>query len=129
MAKKSKQIRILLFLSSLLLFTASSVLCQDKIKLPCEVMESSGALKSSSDKLNGVCYILLHHANNADRERLSKWLKAHSGTEVNFIFDNREYKGILCRLPHCFGRGLLIYSGDVTAKNRDIIELILPLSP
>jgi hypothetical protein len=129
MAKKSKRIRILLFLLPLLLLTASSVLCQDKIKLPCEVMESSGALKSSSDKLNGVCYILLHHANSADRERLSKWLKAHSGTEVNFIFDNREYKGILCRLSHCFGRGLLIYSGDVRPIKRGIIDVILPLSP
>ena len=130
MSKKSRKIRILL---SLLLFswllTASPVFCQDKIKLPCEVMESSDALKSSSANLNGVRYILLHHANSADRETLSKWLKAYGGTEVKFIFGGKEYKGILCRLAHCFGRGLLIYTADVRPIKRDIIDVILPGSP
>ena len=92
-------------------------------------MESSDALKSSLANLNGVRYILLHHANSADRETLSKWLKAFSGTEVKFIFAGKEYKGILCRLAHCFGRGLLIYTADVRPVKRNIIDVILPLSP
>ena len=46
---------------------ASSGFCQEKMRLPCEVMESSDFLKSSSAKLNGVRYLLLHHANSADR--------------------------------------------------------------
>ena len=92
-------------------------------------MESSGALKSSVGKLNGVRYILLHHANSADRETLSKWLKAHSGTEVKFTFQHKEYKGILCRLAHCFGRGLLIYTADVRPVKRDIIDVFLPRFP
>ena len=77
----------------------------------------------------GARYILLHHANSADRETLSKWLKAHSGTEVQFTFQNKEYKGILCRLANCFGRGLLIYTADVRPVKRDIIDVILPLVP
>ena len=111
------------------LLTVSPVFCQDKMKLPCEVMESSEALRSSIDKLNGVRYLLLHHANSADRETLSKWLKAHSGTKVKFTFEHQEYKGNLCRLAHCFGRGLLIYTADVRPMKRDIIDVILPLSP
>ncbi|MCD6138894.1 MAG: hypothetical protein J7J91_10120 [Deltaproteobacteria bacterium] len=97
--------------------------------LPCEVMEASEALSSTSSKLNGIRYILLHHANSADRKRLSKWLKAHNGTEVKFFANRREYKGILCRLAQCFGRGLLIYTGDFQAEKRDIIEVILPSNP
>lgn len=130
MIKKKKNIRILVSLSLLSwLLTASPVFCQDKINLPCEVMESSEALTSTVGKLNGVRYILLHHANSADRETLSKWLKTHSGTEVKFTFQNKEYKGILCRLAHCFGRGLLIYTGDVRPVKRDIIDVVLPGSP
>ena len=130
MIKKEKNIRILVSLSLLSwLLTAPPVFCQDKINLPCEVMESSEALKSTVGKLNGVRYILLHHANSADRETLSKWLKTHSGTEVKFTFQNKEYKGILCRLAHCFGRGLLIYTGDVRPVKRDIIDVVLPRAP
>ena len=129
MAVKSKIGRVLLILWFLLLLTASSGFCQDRITLPCEVMESSEALKSSMGKLNGLRYVLIHHANAADRETFSEWLKAHSGTEVKFVFDRKEYRGILCRLAHCFGRGLLIYTADVRPINRDIIDVILPLIP
>ena len=44
-------------------------------------------------------------------------------------FQHKEYKGILCRLAHCFGRGLLIYTADVRPVKRDIIDVILPLTP
>ena len=65
----------------------------------------------------------------ADREKLSKWLKAHSGAEVKFTFERKEHKGILCRLAHCFGRGLLIYTADVRPMKRHIIDVTLPLTP
>jgi len=121
---------LFLFVSFLsLLLIAAPVFCQDRITLPCEVMETSDAVKSSVGKLNGIRYMLLHHANSADREILSKWLTAHSGTEVKFTFQHKEYRGVLCRLAHCFGRGLLIYRGDVRPIKRDIIDVILPLSP
>ena len=118
---------ILLCLSFLLI--ALPAFPQEKIKIPCEVMEVSSSFTSSNPQLMEVRYILLHHANAVDRERLSRWLKAHSGAEVTFIVDNRECKGVLFRLAHCFGRGLLIYVGDVRPEKRDIIEVLLPVSP
>lgn len=120
---------MLIYSCLLLLFVASPSFSSDKISLPCEVMESSESLATSSGNLNGVRYILLHHANAADRETLSKWLKARSGTEVKFIVNGKEYEGILCRLAHCFGRGLLIYKADVKPEKRAIINVILPFSP
>ncbi len=114
---------------ALLLWIASPAFSSEKIKLKCEVLEVSDALKSASTKLNGIRYILLHHANAEDRGKLSKWLKAHSGTEVTFIINHREYEGILNRLAHCFGRGLLIYTDDIRPNKRDIIEVILSPFP
>lgn len=117
------------FLCLLLLLIAFPAFCSETTTLPCEVMEASEALSSTSDKLNGIRYILLRHANSADREKFSKWLKANNGTEVKFIANRREYMGILCRLAQCFGRGLLIYTGDFKAEKRDIIEVTLPSYP
>jgi hypothetical protein len=92
-------------------------------------MESSQALNTISGKINGVRYALIHHANDADRETLSRWLKAHhGGTEVKFIVNGEEYVGILCRLAHCFGRGLLIYKADVKPEKGAVINVILPLT-
>lgn len=122
----------LLWVSCLLLaglFCAGPAFSQGVITLPCEVMESSEPLKSSVANLNGVRYLLLHHANSADRDTLSQWLSDHSGAEVTFAFKGVHYKGILCRLANCFGRGLLIYAADVQLGKRDIIHVDLPKSP
>jgi hypothetical protein len=58
---------------------------QHTVTIPCEIMEVSEPFESSYAKLNGIRYILLHHAHSEDRETLSRWLKANSGTEVTFI--------------------------------------------
>ncbi|MBW1979366.1 MAG: hypothetical protein JRI79_15585 [Deltaproteobacteria bacterium] len=118
-----------IFLGLLALLVATPGLCVDTIKLPCEVMEVSPAFKTSSPKIRDVRYVLLHHANSADRVTLSKWLKDRSGTEVTFIAGHRQYRGVLFRLAHCFGRGLLVYAADVKLAPRDIINVVLPLSP
>ena len=73
-----------------LLLIATPALGADKINLPCEVLEASPAFESPSGLLNGVGYLLVHQANSADRERFSKWLKAHSGTEVRFIINQKK---------------------------------------
>jgi len=122
----SLKLRVILCLF-FVLFSASA-LCAETITIPCEVLESSGPFISSSDKLNGIRVILIHHANAKDREILSRWLKDHSGTEIKFTVNKREYKGTLCRLAHCFGRGLLIYTDDINMMKRDIIEITLPFS-
>lgn len=111
------------------LWIASPAFTLEKIKIPCEVMEVSGPFTIKSSHLSGIRYLLIHHAVNADRETLSRWLKANSGSEGRFIVNHKEYKGILFRLAHCFGRGLLIYAGDVRPEKRDIIEVILSPPP
>jgi hypothetical protein len=124
MIRKSLVVLPLFFLS-----VTSPASTLDKIIVPCEVMEVSKPFESSSSKLSGIRYILLHHAHSEDRETLSKWLKAHSGTQVTFIVDEREYKGILFRVAHCFGRGLLIYADEARPEKRDIIKLVLSPAP
>ncbi len=113
----------LLFLSGI-----SPALAQDKIHLPCEVLEVSPVLQTDSSSLGQIHYLVVHHANAADRQTLSQWLKARSGMQVTFRVKGREYSGVLCRLAHCFGRGLLLYDAQVKVKRRDILEIILPVS-
>lgn len=112
----------------ILLFFAgiSHGMAQDSIRLPCEVLEVSPPFQTDSSVLNQTHYILIHHANATDREVLSKWLKANSGKEVWFIVNDMKYKGVLCRMPHCFGRGLLVHINGIKLKDRDIIDVILP---
>ena len=86
-------------------FAPSSGFCQEKMRLPCEVMESSDSFKSSSAKLNGVRYLLLHHANSADRETLSKWLKDHSETEVTLSLRGMNIKGFSAVLLTALAEG------------------------
>jgi hypothetical protein len=124
MIRKSLVVLPLFFLS-----VASPAPALDETIVPCEVMEVSKPFESSVSKLSGIRYILLHQAHSEDRETLSKWLKANSGTEVTFIVNEKEYKGVLFRLAHCFGRGLLIYAGDVSPEKRDIIKVTLSPPP
>ena len=124
MMKKS-----LILLCISLFWAAAPGFSQEKTTIPCEIMEVSGPFESSSAKLTGIRYILLHHAHSEDREALSKWLRSHSGTEVTFIVNQKKHKGVLFRLAHCFGRGLLIYTDDIRPEKRDIIDIILSPPP
>jgi hypothetical protein len=92
-------------------------------------MEVSEPFSCASDRLRGVHYLLLHHADTADRETLSRWLKENSGKEVVFVVNRQKCRGILCRLNHCFGRGLLIHEDEVNVRTKDIIEVTLPATP
>ena len=77
------------------------------------------------EQLREVHFMVIHHAIAADRETLSRWLKSNSGTEVQFAIAGKMYHGVLYRLAHCFGRGLLIYAGETGVKKRDIIQIYL----
>ena len=114
---------VLLFLAVI-----SPALAQDTIHLPCEVLEVSPNFQIDSSALKPIHYLLIHHANASDRVRLSKWLKTNSGSQVTFIIKDKKYNGVLCRMAHCFGRGLLIFAEPVEVKPRDIVELVLPSS-
>ncbi|MBW2096359.1 MAG: hypothetical protein JRI80_15900 [Deltaproteobacteria bacterium] len=109
----------------LLLLLAVPSFAADEIKMPCEVLEVAGTPQVLSDTFKKIHFMVIHHANAADRGRLSKWLKENSGTEVTFFVGQQIHKGVLYRLAHCFGRGLLIYTDTINVKARDIIEVTL----
>jgi len=93
--------------------------------LPCEVIEVSVPYRGKSEHLGSLHYLLFHHANSADREKLSVWLKENTGTDVTFIINGKRYKGIIFRMPHCFGRGLIIHKNDIRLKKRDIFKIVI----
>jgi len=115
---------IFLVFCFVLSFVPTSFSKDDEV-IPCEVLEVSGAVKGGSAQLKRISYILLQHANSADRERLSEWLKVHNGEEVVFKVKAKEYEGVIFRMSHCFGRGLIIHMHVIQVKKRDIIELVL----
>jgi len=122
--KKTCIIIPLFLLLLFFLLIPSSSFCLDQIQLPCEVLESSQAAESSS--FNNIHCVLFHHADSRDRKKLSSWMKTLNGTEISFVFKDKKYKGVLFRLAHCFGRGLLVYTSDISPEKRDIIDILLP---
>ena len=105
-------------------FSAGRVGAQsaDLTKLECEVLETSGPSTSSTKPLAAIRYVIVRHKNSDDRERLSAWLRTHSGAEVTFsAADGRPHRGVLRRLRMCFGRGLLIFTDPVNLKEGETI--------
>jgi len=107
-------------------FTVSTVNAENTVTIAGEVFESAGPIQLNGSRLNGIRFSLLRHANAADRQKLSEWLKRHRQAEVQFVVDGSKYNGVLCRLAYCFGRGLLLYDADITIRKNDIINLVLP---
>ena len=128
---KARKYCVLRLIVGVLLLSAwaTPALAQDIIQLPCEVLEVSPNFQIDSSALKPIHYLLIHHANASDRVTLSKWLKTNSGSQVTFVINDKKYKGVLCRMAHCFGRGLLVFAAPIKVKPRDIVELILPFSP
>ena len=97
-------------------------------KLQCQVLEISGPLTTSTKALAAIRYAIVRHKNSDDRERLSTWLRTHSGAEVTFAAaDGRPHRGVLRRLRMCFGRGLLIFTDPVNLKEGETI--VIDFSP
>lgn len=93
-------------------------------KLECQVLEVSGPSTAASRPLAAIGYAILRHKNSDDRERLSAWLRAHSGTEITFAAaDGHPHRGVLRRLRMCFGRGLLIFVDPVKLKEGQTIVI------
>lgn len=94
------------------------------VRVQCEVLDARGPSKAYRGELKDIRYILVHHAREQDRQRLSELLKGHSGEEVVFIFKGRRYRGVIFRLPYCFGRGLILHTTPLDIKRKDLIEVI-----
>ena len=94
------------------------------VGIQCEVLDAASPSKAYRGELKGIHYILVHHAREEDRQRLSELLRGHSGEEVVFIFKGRRYRGVIFRLPYCFGRGLILHTNPLDVKRKDSIEVI-----
>ena len=117
---------VVVLLISIIALTVSTVNAENTVTIAGEVFESAGPLQLNGSRLDGIRFSLLRHANAADRQKLSEWLKRHRQAGVQFVVDGSKYNGVLCRLAYCFGRGLLIYDADLTIRKNDIINLVLP---
>lgn len=90
--------------------------------VPCEIIEVSCTPKT--EFASSVHYVIIHHKNGKDRQRLSQLLKAHSGQQVLFeTKDGLRHKGLLRRLNSCFGRGIVIYLDNIKLEKKDIINV------
>jgi len=117
----------LILLALLMVFTFSSSTFSKEQILSFEVIDSNSVNKTKiTSYYRGLGYILVHHANSAEREKVSQFLKNNNGREVRFYLNDDSHFGVLFRLPYCFGRGLFIYSGDLKVKRYDIIDVVIP---
>jgi len=109
-----------------LFFLPTMLISEDRISIPCEVMEVQKAEVSSLQAFRDTHYTLIHHLNPQDRPALSRCLQRETGHEVTFSYQGKGYTGVLFRLDHCFGRGLLIYQGEPKLTRGDTITLDCP---
>ena len=97
------------------------------IEIKCEVLDVGGPSISETIKpLNNTRYILLHHADVQEQMLLSKCLKRYNGKEIIFSIKGTSCRGIIYRLPHCFGRGLILYNDTIKVKKKSIIKICFP---
>ncbi len=118
------KIRIFLILLPLLISTPA---VSQSITIRCEVLDAGGpAIGKTTKDLCNIRYLLLHHADVQRQGLLSQCLKQYSGREVTFSVNNRDYRGVIYRLPHCFGRGLLLYNNNIEINKKEIITIQFP---
>ena len=97
--------------------------------LDAEVLEGSGSLDLAGDRAGSVRYALIHHAREPDQAAFAEWLRSHKSAQVNFMTeDGTSHQGVLSRMKHCFGRGLLIYADPVGLAEKDSVRLELPMA-
>lgn len=96
--------------------------------LEAEVLEGSLSLDVVGARAGPIRYALIHHAHEQDQPAFSNWLRTHETASVTFsIKDGQPHQGVLSRLKHCFGRGLLIYTDPVGLAEKDLVRLELPM--
>ena len=95
--------------------------------LEAEVLEGSGSLDVIGAQSGVVRYALIHHAREQDQPAFSQWLRSHESARVIFsVNEGQPHHGVLSRLKHCFGRGMLIYADPVGLHDKDLVRLELP---
>ena len=105
----------------------ASVAMAGPLFMEAEVLESSGSVVVPGFASESVHYAVVHHHRSQDRSDLSAWLRSRGGSRVTFVTkDGLSHQGVLNRLKHCFGRGILIYSDRADLADKEIVRLELP---
>lgn len=96
--------------------------------LEAEVLEGSGSLDVVGTRAGTVRYALIHHAREQDRAAFAQWLRSHESAGVTISTkDGQPHQGVLSRLKHYFGRGLLIYADPIGLRDKDVLQVQLPV--
>jgi hypothetical protein len=69
--------------------------------------------------------ILVHHADEASRDRFARWLRANPKAVVR-VRDRsgKEAAGTIFRVRMCFGRGLILLDGGIKIREGDVLALV-----
>jgi hypothetical protein len=73
----------------------------------------------------GLSAILVHHANEAGRERLATWLRANPKTLIR-VRDRsgKEFEATIFRVRMCFGRGLILLDVGIQVREGDVLTIL-----
>lgn len=95
-------------------------------ELEAEVLEGSGELLAPGAHPASFRYAIVHHATREGRPIMSEWLRSQDSLTVTFVtHDGAAHRGVLRRLRHCFGRGLLVFTDPVRLREKQVIRLML----
>ena len=113
-----------------LMLGSPSSLWGGNLVLDAEVMESSEEMAIPGAGSAHVRSAVIHHKHERDQAAFSEWLRGRQSGVVNFVAsDGSTHQGILHRLKHCFGRGLLLFTTSVSLPEKAVIRLELPVAP
>jgi hypothetical protein len=69
--------------------------------------------------------ILVHHSENANRDKFADWLRTNPKAYVR-VRDRSgtEADGVIFRVRMCFGRGLIVLDGRLQVREGDVLTLV-----
>jgi hypothetical protein len=69
--------------------------------------------------------VLVHHAEPAARDQFARWLQTHPKSAVRIRQkDGTEMSASMFRVRMCFGRGLILFGGQVQIRERELLSVI-----
>jgi len=69
--------------------------------------------------------VLVHHADDASRDRFAQWLRANPKALVRVRDSSgNEAAATVFRVRMCFGRGLILLDGRIPVREGDVLMLV-----
>ena|SRR2546426_1441162 len=117
-------------LAAVLILIHPPNLFAETLVLEAEVMEGSQGMVVPGMGFSEMRYAIVHHNHERDQAAFSGWLRGHQSGVVKFVAsDGSTHQGMLHRLKHCFGRGLLLFTTSISLAEKAVIRLELPVAP